>query len=237
DESDIGLIVEGQPVRFTVQAYPTRTFTGKVNQVRLQSVVQENVVNYTVVVDCSNSDGKLLPGMTATLDFLVGTATDVFRVPNAALRFRPTADQIAKLGGDSTATAAERSGKGTDSTRRTANDTTRRSPNDTARRSSGDSSRGRDAASAVGGAAVQGGGRPSGTLRAGSTAQLWYLDAQGKLVAIRVRTGVTDGKVTEIRGADLKVGMQVIAGITSAISTTTNPFQQAAPQSGPPRGF
>ncbi len=96
DESDIGTIAEGQPVRFTVQAYPSRTFNGVVRQVRLQSAVTENVVNYTVVIDVKNTDGKLLPGMTATVDFLVGSATDVFRVPNAALRFRPTADQIYK---------------------------------------------------------------------------------------------------------------------------------------------
>ncbi len=60
DESDIGTIAEGQPVRFTVQAYPSRTFNGVVRQVRLQSAVTENVVNYTVVIDVKNTDGKLL---------------------------------------------------------------------------------------------------------------------------------------------------------------------------------
>ena len=90
DESDIGLIRDGQQARFTVQAYPDLTFQGTVRQVRLQSTTQENVVNYTVVVDVDNSDGRLLPGMTATVDFLVEAATDVLSVPNAALRFRPT---------------------------------------------------------------------------------------------------------------------------------------------------
>ncbi|MFQ5529017.1 MAG: efflux RND transporter periplasmic adaptor subunit [Gemmatimonadota bacterium] len=89
DESDIGSIEEGQDVRFTVQAYPDDMFTGSVAQVRLQSKVQENVVNYTVVVNVRNDDGRLLPGMTATVEFLVQTATDVLKVPNAALRFRP----------------------------------------------------------------------------------------------------------------------------------------------------
>lgn len=211
DESDIGLIAEGQPVRFTVQAYPSRTFTGKVKQVRLQSSVQENVVNYTVVIDCANSDGKLLPGMTATVDFLVGTATDVFRVPNAALRFRPTADQIAKLG-DSSATAS--AGR-RDSTRRSPNDSTRRGVEQTA------------------GGAGQGTTRAATGARTGGMAQLWYLNDKGRLASIRVRTGVTDGKVTEIRGADLKVGMQVISGITAATTTSTNPFQQQQQQPGP----
>jgi HlyD family secretion protein len=222
DESDIGSIVEGQPVRFTVQAYPSRTFTGKVNQVRLQSSVQENVVNYTVVIDVANADGKLLPGMTATVDFLVGTATDVFRVPNAALRFRPTASQIAKMG-DSTSTASAAT--------RGSGDSSRRAPND--------SGRGGALASRTGNAGVQGGAaRSGGTARAGSSTQLWYLNAQGKLASMRVRTGVTDGKVTEVRGPDLKAGMQVIAGIAAAKATTsTNPFQQTqvGPGGGPPR--
>jgi HlyD family secretion protein len=89
DESDIGQIHVGQHARFTVQAYPDVRFTGTVRQVRLQSQTIENVVNYTVVVDVQNPDGKLLPGMTATVAFITGSATDVFTVPNAALRFRP----------------------------------------------------------------------------------------------------------------------------------------------------
>jgi HlyD family secretion protein len=97
DESDIGLIEEGQTVRFTVQAYQDETFSGTVRQVRLQSSSQENVVSYTVVIDVNNSDHKLLPGMTATVDFLVETATDVAKVANAALRFNPTDEMLAEL--------------------------------------------------------------------------------------------------------------------------------------------
>ncbi len=94
DESDIGSIKEGQRARFTVQAFPDATFDGTVRQVRLQSTTQENVVNYTVVVDVDNRDGRLLPGMTATVDFLVEAATDVLYVPNAALRFRATEEML-----------------------------------------------------------------------------------------------------------------------------------------------
>lgn len=97
DESDIGLIEEGQTARFTVQAYADDVFRGTVRQVRLQSTSEENVVNYSVVVDVSNDDGRLLPGMTATVDFLVDQVTDVLRVGNAALRFRPTEAMIEKL--------------------------------------------------------------------------------------------------------------------------------------------
>ena len=97
DESDIGMIREGQGARFTVQAYPDETFHGEVRQVRLQSTISENVVNYTVVVEVNNDSGTLLPGMTATVDFLVETATEVLMVSNAALRFRPTDEMMAAL--------------------------------------------------------------------------------------------------------------------------------------------
>ena len=95
DESDIGAIAKGQAVEFTVQAYPTESFTGTVRQVRLQSRTQDNVVSYTAVVSVKNTTGKLLPGMTATVEFLTGLAQDVLVVPNAALRVRPTAAMLA----------------------------------------------------------------------------------------------------------------------------------------------
>jgi HlyD family secretion protein len=97
DESDIGAIKEGMPVRFTVQAYPNERFNGTVRQVRLQSATLENVVNYTVVVAVSNETGRLLPGMTATVELITGSASDVLTVPNAALRFRPTAEMLAQV--------------------------------------------------------------------------------------------------------------------------------------------
>ncbi len=91
DESDIGQIQEGQTARFTVKAYPDETFQGTVRQVRLQSTTEENVVNYTVVIDVDNPDGKLLPGMTATVEFLVAKAEDVLKVPT-----RPCASDPAR---------------------------------------------------------------------------------------------------------------------------------------------
>ncbi len=97
DESDIGSIASGQTARFTVQAYPDETFTGRVDQVRLQSTVQENVVNYTVVIAVDNPDQRLLPGMTATIDILVDTARDVLTVPNAALRFKADEAMLAAM--------------------------------------------------------------------------------------------------------------------------------------------
>jgi len=90
-ESDIAQIKQGQPADFTVAALANQTFHGTVRQVRLQSTTQDNVVNYTVVVAVDNAKGKLLPGMTARVSFLTKSAENVLSVPNAALRFRPTA--------------------------------------------------------------------------------------------------------------------------------------------------
>lgn len=88
-ESDIDQIQQGQTAEFTVQALAGQTFQGTVKQVRLQSTTTDNVVNYTVVIAVDNARGKLLPGMTARVNFLTKSAENVLRVPNAALRFRP----------------------------------------------------------------------------------------------------------------------------------------------------
>jgi HlyD family secretion protein len=96
DESDIGLIKEAQPVRFSVQAYPSKTFEGNVRQVRLEPTTTSNVVNYTVVISADNKEGFLLPGMTATVEFIVARKTDILTVPNAALRFQPSENEIAE---------------------------------------------------------------------------------------------------------------------------------------------
>jgi len=89
DETDIGQIRPGQAVRFMVQSYPDQTFTGKVRQVRLQPQTVDNVVTYTVIVEAANAERLLMPGMTATVDFLVYQATDALLVPDAALSFQP----------------------------------------------------------------------------------------------------------------------------------------------------
>jgi HlyD family secretion protein len=108
-ESDIAQIKEGQPAQFTVQALPGQTFKGIVQQVRLQSATTDNVVNYTVVVSVSNPENKLLPGMTARVNFLTKSANDVLKVSNSALRFRPTtsATATAKTATATTATSAQ----------------------------------------------------------------------------------------------------------------------------------
>jgi HlyD family secretion protein len=90
DESDVGRIRPNQQVRFRVDAYAGEEFHGTLSQVRLQPVVVQNVVTYNTVIDVPNPELKLKPGMTANVTIEVARRNDVLRVPNAALRFRPT---------------------------------------------------------------------------------------------------------------------------------------------------
>jgi HlyD family secretion protein len=97
-ESDIGLISTGQPVRFQVDAYPGQTFTGMVSQVRLNPVIEQNVVSYVTVISVPNPELKLRPGMTANVTVEVARADDTLRVPMSAVRFTPTPELFAALG-------------------------------------------------------------------------------------------------------------------------------------------
>ena len=88
-EADIGGVATNQDVNFTVDAYPYRTFHGKVSQVRYGAITNQNVINYDCVIDVHNDDFKLLPGMTANVSIIVAERDNVLKVANAALRFRP----------------------------------------------------------------------------------------------------------------------------------------------------
>ena len=218
DESDIGAIHEGQPVRFTVQPYPSESFEGTVRQVRLQSTTQENVVNYTVVISVANKSGKLLPGMTATVSFITGSAENVLMVPNGALRFRPTNAMLAASGVDTTQAQAGM---------------TRESRT----RPAGATASARPARAAGATASANASARPAGASGV-ATSRLWYLDEQQVLRGIPVEAGLTDGQKTAVSGPGLKVGMQVIVGVSSGTATTpttngSSPFQSTQPQRGP----
>jgi HlyD family secretion protein len=99
DEADLGSITHGQPVTFEVDAYPNETFAGEVKQVRLSPVISNNVVTYAAIISAPNPELKLLPGMTAALTVEIARADHVVRVPAAALRLRPTPEQLEALNG------------------------------------------------------------------------------------------------------------------------------------------
>jgi HlyD family secretion protein len=222
-EGDIAQIKAGQTVKFSVQALPNQTFNGAVQQVRLQSTTADNVVDYTVVIAVDNAQNKLLPGMTARVDFLTQSATDVLKVSNAALRFQPTDEQLTLMGVQKAAPRAKTSTNGATGTN--AATSTMSAADRAARRAA---------------RAASGGGRPA-------IATLYYLDKDGKVTTTMVRTGISDGTNTQITGKDIEAGMKVIAGITtgaqavatSTAPTTTSPFSGGAQQrgGGRPGGF
>jgi HlyD family secretion protein len=102
-EADVGGVEEGQPVEFTVDAFPGRAFVGTVQQVRYAPTTNQNVVTYTTVVAVDNKELKLRPGMTANARFITAERKNVLKVPNSALRFRPPADVLVR--GDTNAPA------------------------------------------------------------------------------------------------------------------------------------
>jgi HlyD family secretion protein len=193
DESDIGQIKDNQSVRFEVQAYPDEIFTGKVRQIRLQPTTIQNVVNYTVVVDASNEKGILLPGMTATVDFLVEEKRDVLLVPNTALSFKPSEELIKKYGRQMKEKMKEKAhGQGM----------TGQGMNKMPDRSMGF------------GNGMMGGKLPD------QMGLVFYLDEKGIPTSAVLVKGATDGKMTEITGSkDLKEGMKVITAYQTGQSS------------------
>jgi HlyD family secretion protein len=97
DEADIGQVKVGQGATFTVDAFPDRRFRGEVAQVRLSATTTNNVVTYPVVIQVDNRDRMLLPGMTANAEIEVSRRDDVLRVPNAALRYKPSDEEQAAM--------------------------------------------------------------------------------------------------------------------------------------------
>jgi HlyD family secretion protein len=95
DEADIGQLRVGQPVSFTVDAYPDRTFGGRILQIRKAPEVVQNVVTYTTIVAAPNPDLLLMPGMTAELQVIVRDTGETLKIPNQALRFRPSGAETA----------------------------------------------------------------------------------------------------------------------------------------------
>ena len=98
DEADIGQVSEGQRVEFSVDAYPDDTFTGTVEQVRLEATTESSVVTYEVVITAYNPELKLKPGLTANVTIFTIEKDNALAVPTKALRFIPDAELLAQLG-------------------------------------------------------------------------------------------------------------------------------------------
>lgn len=95
-EADVGKLKSGMLATFTVDAYPTERFEGKVRQIRNSATTVQNVVTYDAVIDVNNPELKLRPGMTANVTFVYENRPDALRIANAALRFKPTPELLGK---------------------------------------------------------------------------------------------------------------------------------------------
>jgi HlyD family secretion protein len=99
-EADVGKLKPQMAATFVVDAYPGERFSGKVRQIRNSPQTVQNIVTYDAVIDVDNPDLKLKPGMTANVNFVYADKDDVVRIPNSALRFRPTPELMATLRAD-----------------------------------------------------------------------------------------------------------------------------------------
>jgi HlyD family secretion protein len=220
DEVDIASIREGLPVRFAVEALPGKRFAGSVETIRLVPTTTDNVVSYTVIVSLANSDGALLPGMTADVSFIVSRRDDALLVPNAALRYEPTTlspEEIAKrileaelalLSPDEREKAIAANGSKNATPARPKNKSGGlfslvsgpRPPRGIGQRGNGSRTK----------AADQAEGAPA----APAVKNLWVVNGNGELGVLRVAVGVSDGtntEVTPVAGQDLDLeGMKVI---------------------------
>src|SRR5882672_5195376 len=183
-EADVGVVQVGQDVDFTVDAFPTQTFHGKVVQVRNAPITVQNVVTYDTVIGVSNPDLKLKPGMTANVSIIVAHKDNVLQIKNAALRYRPAEAAPAEMSSSKAASGGP----------------TSRTP----------------------GGAQRGAGRE----RRPSERTVYVLSG-GQPNPVQIKTGISDGVVTEVIEG-LKEGDRVVtaelASKPAAASTPANPF-------------
>ena len=206
DQADIGRIHTGQVARFTVDAYPEDEFRGTITQVRLNATINQNVVTYPVIIEVANPDGRLRPEMTADVTIEVATVRDVLRVANAALRFRPTDTGEAP---DAAAGGAPRAG-GTGASQGPATGTGR------------GGFQGSRPPGAGGGPGPRAASEIAGNAEPGAIQRTVYLlDAAGEPVPARIRTGLSDGRSTEIVEGELEEGDEIVIGLaTTRVNTT-----------------
>ena len=192
DEADIGRVVPGLRATFTVDAFPEATFEGTGRQVRLEPVVEQNVVTYTTVIDVPNPELKLKPGMTANVTIGIDHRDDVLKIANAALRFHPPMDpKAARSGGGGMvggAAGGMRQAGGTPG----------------------------------GGGANAGPGAAGGRGSDAASQTVYLLGADGKLQPVKVETGITDGTFTEVVSGGLTAGAAVVVGAMPKNPQTMN---------------
>jgi HlyD family secretion protein len=251
DEADVGKLREGQVATFTVDAYPGEVFHATIFQIRSQPNVQQNVVTYDGVVRFDNPNGKLRPGMTATVRVVSARKEDVLRVPNAALRFKPAADLIAEgtpRGSAGNGPSGDRSsgpgssgpgssgpgssGPGTAAGGTSVAGTSGDGPSPGTARSGGAGAARPGATGASGG---DGGRRGGGARGRGRVFQL----AGDHVVAVSFKSGISDDEFTEVAGGGLQPGDEVVLDVAGGQSRSSSGSRSGSGggSRGPPRIF
>jgi HlyD family secretion protein len=192
DEADVGKLHEGQEATFTVDAYPGETFPGTIFQIRSQPTVTQNVVTYDAVLRVDNRNGKLRPGMTASVRAISQRHEGVLRVPNSALRFRPTADLLPDRPGDGGKGGAGGGWSG----------------------AGGAGGPRGPRGGGPGGPGGPGEGRGSGEGRGGGRWAKAYLPNGQKVNTVRFRPGIADDEYTEVLAGGLHEGDEVVVEAT-----------------------
>jgi HlyD family secretion protein len=208
-EADVGKLVAGMDATFSVDAFPGERFKGKVRQIRNAAQTVQNVVTYDAVIDVDNPDLKLRPGMTANVNFVFANRDSVLRVPNAALRFRPSSDVLAAL------RAGSRAGSG----------------GDQASPAEGTAFAARGSESPAGRQRGAGKGNPAKPEGGPDHKSVWVLHGGVPSLA-RIRVGASDGTKTEVVDGPLAEGDLVI---TDA-NLPTGTFKPALPGMPVPHG-
>lgn len=231
DEADIGQIKEGQHVSFTVDSYPDEEFSGTVTQVRLSPIITQNVVTYTVIINVSNTELKLRPGMTATVSILIDKRENVLRVPALALRFQPPEELVEKFqtekpnGQEKTAVQQPESQQ----------QPTRQKPQGRERSGAAEGRRAEQLRQKIDSKDFE--SKP----RFG-TGQVWVLNEKRSLKPVKIITGLNDNRYVEVLDGKLKEGDEIVLGVIASESSAmnqqqTNPFQPRMPSGSGRRGF
>jgi HlyD family secretion protein len=212
DQADIGLVETAKGVQFTVDAFPADNFTGKIQQIRINPVNTQNVVTYNVVIDVSNPEEKLKPGMTTNLIFTIDERNNVLKVPNAALRFRPQdANAVSGTNGQGARQGRQRAADAGGN----AAGSSSPQPNGQANASGGSQNNQSNFAPA------------SAPVLPGQTRIVWVLSTDGKPQARRIKIGLTDGVSTEVVEGNLQEGELAITSETLSAATKSTTTQTA----------
>ena len=243
DEADVGKLKAGMDASFTVDAYPGETFHGSIRQVRLASTTVQNVVTYNAVIDVSNPDLRLKPGMTANVKVEIEKVENVLRIPNAAIRFKPDipeaamADAFKRAGEDRFYSFYKMRNQGGGNGGSQASSQQARSGG----MSMGFAGGGNRSGGGNGG----GGGNGSAANRAGQSGSMatrgrrtpvWIMGDDKLLQPVVLKLGLNDGVQTEIAEGKLKEGDKVILGVEVAGSRSTSSTTTRAPGFGGPMG-